>query len=61
MIRRLYDATRVTLADPEVRKKLTAGGNAIVGNDTAQFRAFLAAESAKWGDVVRKGNIKLDE
>ena len=61
VIRRLYEATRVTLADPEVRKKLTAGGNAIVGNDTAQFRAFLAAESAKWGDVVRKGNIKLDE
>ncbi len=29
------------MADPEVRQKLIAGGNTIVGNDTAQFRAFL--------------------
>ena len=38
-----------------------AGGNNIVGNDTAQFRTFLDAESKKWGDVIRTGNIKLDE
>ncbi len=61
VIKRLYDATKVTLADPEVRQKLISGGNTIVGNDTGQFRAFLAAETSKWGDVIRAGNIKLDE
>jgi tripartite-type tricarboxylate transporter receptor subunit TctC len=61
IIKRLYDATKVTLADPEVRQKLISGGNTIVGNDTAQFRAFLAAETRKWGDVIRTGNIKSDE
>ncbi|MBY0322932.1 MAG: tripartite tricarboxylate transporter substrate binding protein [Reyranella sp.] len=61
IITRLYDATKVTLADPEVRAKLIAGGNNIVGNDTEQFRAFLAAETKKWGDVIRAGNIKPDE
>ncbi len=61
IIKRLYEATKVALADPEVAKKLVAGGNNIVGNDTAQFRAFLDAESKKWGDVIRAGNIKLDE
>ena len=61
IIKRIYEATKVALADPEVRRKLIAGGNNIVGNDTAQFRAFLAAESKKWGEVIRAGNIKLDE
>lgn len=61
IITRLYQATKQALADPEVRRKLIAGGNNIVGNDTAQFRAFLDAESQKWGDVIRTGNIKLDE
>ena len=61
IIKRLYEATKVALADPDVAKKLMAGGNNIVGNDTAQFRAFLAAESKKWGEVIRAGNIKLDE
>jgi tripartite-type tricarboxylate transporter receptor subunit TctC len=61
VIKRLYDATKVSLADPEVRQKLIAGGNNIVGNNTAEFRAFLEEESRKWGGVVRAGNIKLDE
>ncbi|MBN9516128.1 MAG: tripartite tricarboxylate transporter substrate binding protein [Alphaproteobacteria bacterium] len=61
IVRKLYEATKVSLADPEVRRKLVAGGNNIVGNDTAQFRAFLDTESRKWGEVVRAGNIKLDE
>ncbi len=61
IITRLYEATRVSLADPDVREKLIAGGNNIVGSNTQEFTAFLAAESKKWGDVVRAGNIKLDE
>ncbi len=61
IVRRLSDVTKVALADPDVRRKLVAGGNNIVGNDTAAFRLFLDAESKKWGEVVRAGNIKLDE
>ncbi len=61
IVRRLSDVTKAALADPDVRRKLVAGGNNIVGNDTAAFRLFLDAESKKWGEVVRAGNIKLDE
>lgn len=61
IVRKLYEATKTSLANPEVRRKLVAGGNNIVGNDAALFRAFLDAESKKWGEVVRAGNIKLDE
>jgi len=60
IVDRLHAATVVTLKDPEVRDKLIAGGNNIVGNDTAQFRAFLAEETKKWGAVIRAGNIRAD-
>jgi tripartite-type tricarboxylate transporter receptor subunit TctC len=61
IITRLYEATKISLADPDVREKLIAGGNNIVGSNTQEFTAFLAAESKKWGDVVRAGSIKLEE
>lgn len=60
VIKRLHDATRISLADPDVRRKLIAGGNNIVGNNTEEFRVFLAAESKKWAGVIRAGNIKMD-
>jgi tripartite-type tricarboxylate transporter receptor subunit TctC len=61
IIKRLYEATKVTLADPDVRTKLIAGGNNISGNTPQEFVAFLAAETKKWGEVVRASNIKMDE
>ena len=61
IVRRLSEVTKAALADPDVRRRLVAGGNNIVGNDTAAFRLFLDAESKKWGEVVRAGSIKLDE
>lgn len=60
IVRRLYDATVISLKDPDVRQKLIAGGNNIVGDTPAQFRAFLAEETKKWGEVVRAGNIKAE-
>ena len=30
------------------------------GSSGADFAAFLKKEDAKWGEVVKKGNIKLD-
>ncbi len=61
IVDRLYRAVRVALEDPEVRQKLIAGGNRIIGSTPQEFGAFLAAESAKWGEVVRDAKIKLDE
>lgn len=60
IVKRLYDATVISLKDPDVRQKLIAGGNNIVGDTPAQFRAFLAEETKKWGEVVRAGNIKAE-
>ena len=48
------------LHDPQVSKNLTALGVDIVANRPEEFRAFIAAESKKWKEVVEKSGAKLD-
>ena len=45
---------------PDVKEKIIAQGNYVVGDTPEQFAAFMRAESDKWQRVVRKGNIKLE-
>lgn len=61
VVDRLYRAAKIALSDPDVQRKLIAGGNTIVGNNTADFKTFLAAESKKWGDLIRSENIRMEE
>jgi tripartite-type tricarboxylate transporter receptor subunit TctC len=48
------------LAMPEVRKRLSDIGLEPVGNTPAQFAAIVKNDHAKWGQVIRNANIKLD-
>jgi tripartite-type tricarboxylate transporter receptor subunit TctC len=48
------------LAMPEVRKRLTDIGLEPVGTTPAQFAAIVRNDHAKWGQVIRNANIKLD-
>jgi tripartite-type tricarboxylate transporter receptor subunit TctC len=48
------------LAMPDVRKRLTDIGLEPVGTTPAQFAAIVKNDHAKWGEVIRNANIKLD-
>ncbi len=48
------------LQQPDVTDKLRAGDQTVVGNTPAQAAAVLAADSRKWGEVVRRINLGLD-
>ncbi len=56
----LQQALAEVLKEDEVRQRLTDLGAQPIGSTPAEFATFLKKEDAKWGDVVRKGNIKLD-
>jgi tripartite-type tricarboxylate transporter receptor subunit TctC len=43
---------------PEMQKKLADQGARPVGSTPEQTRAFMQAESDKWGKVIREANIK---
>jgi tripartite-type tricarboxylate transporter receptor subunit TctC len=45
---------------PEVKERLAADGADAVGNRPEEFAAYIRAELAKWGKVVKTGGIKLE-
>jgi tripartite-type tricarboxylate transporter receptor subunit TctC len=46
------------LASEDVRSKLSGLGLETLGNTPAEFERMIAAESRKWGDIVRRAGIK---
>jgi len=57
---KLQRAVVEVLKEDEVQKRLSDLGAQAVGSTPDEFAAFLKKEDAKWGEVVRKGDIKLD-
>jgi tripartite-type tricarboxylate transporter receptor subunit TctC len=48
------------LADPKTKAQLADIGAAPMLMTPAEFGKFLAAETEKWGSVIRAANIKPD-
>jgi tripartite-type tricarboxylate transporter receptor subunit TctC len=60
IIEKLYRAMAATLKNPENQTKLAALGMEISGVGPEEFGAFQKREVAKWSEVARKANIKLE-
>jgi tripartite-type tricarboxylate transporter receptor subunit TctC len=57
---KLYADTAQVLKTPDVRQNLTAQGYGVVGSTPEEFAAFLAAEHAKWGKLVKSVGLKAE-
>jgi tripartite-type tricarboxylate transporter receptor subunit TctC len=57
-IDRIQGIVAKLLAKPENRQQLAALGMDAGGGPPAQLASTIASESARWGDVVKKQNIK---
>lgn len=60
IVDRLNAALVEATAAADVRTKLGAQGFTVASDSPAQFRAFVAAEIAKWADVIRKSGAHVD-
>jgi tripartite-type tricarboxylate transporter receptor subunit TctC len=60
VLRKLHGESVKALAAPEIRDKLVAQGANVVGNTPEEFAAFIRAESARWGKLVRQVGIRAD-
>lgn len=56
----LNSETRKAFAAPDVRERFLAQGMTLPLGTPEEFSAFIAAESKRWGDIVRKAGIKMD-
>jgi len=60
VLARLNDAVTRALRQEEVVARLGAEGSEPVPSTPEEFRTFLAAEIAKWGQVVRDARVQAD-
>jgi len=45
---------------PNVLDRLASDGPVPIGNSPEQFAAFIKAEQAKWGKVVKEANVRIE-
>jgi len=57
LLDRLYKASQASLKAPELQAQFEREGAATVTMTTAEFGDYIKAEIAKWGRVVKEGNI----
>jgi tripartite-type tricarboxylate transporter receptor subunit TctC len=60
LIQRMNRMWIASLRTAETRDLLYAIGVGTVGSSVEDFNAFRAAEARKWGDMIRKINLKLE-
>ncbi|HWA37051.1 MAG TPA: tripartite tricarboxylate transporter substrate binding protein [Burkholderiales bacterium] len=60
IVQRLNQEIAAALKVPEIRKIATDAGNEPFSTTPQEFSAMIRAETVKWADVIKAGNIKLD-
>lgn len=60
IIQRLNADINKALAMAELRDRIVSQGNEVAGGTPQEFDAFMRAENAKWGKLVREAKIKAD-
>jgi tripartite-type tricarboxylate transporter receptor subunit TctC len=61
IVNKLFAAVTKVMAQKAVKDKLAPGGViAATSKSSEEFAAFVAAETVRWGKVVRDGNITAD-
>jgi len=60
VIARLHDEVVRVLKTPDMREKFASQGFEPAGTTPAEFAAYIKAEIAKWGKVIRDAGIRAD-
>jgi tripartite-type tricarboxylate transporter receptor subunit TctC len=60
IVSRLHTEVARILRTPEVKQRLTALGAEPVGNTPDEFGAFIKAEMARWGKIIKEKNIRSE-
>src|SRR5947199_2612406 len=60
IVARLQAEVAKVLRQPEVRERLAALGAEPVGSTPAEFGAFVRAENARWGTIIREKGIRSE-
>ena len=60
VVERLNAEINRALGDPEVAKQLLSRGFEPQAITPAAWGSFIAAETARWGDLIKRANLKAE-
>ena len=60
IVAKLNAEVNKVLAMPDTREKIANGGAVAVGGTSEDFAAFVKADYAKWGKIVKESGVKLE-
>jgi tripartite-type tricarboxylate transporter receptor subunit TctC len=60
VVDKVNKAVNGALADPKLKARFDEWGATALTGSPADFAKFVAAETEKWGKVIRTANIKVD-
>ena len=60
IIEKLHAELKKAVADPEVRKRIAADAGVPMTTPLAEIEPMVKSEIAKWADVVKRANIKIE-
>lgn len=60
VVTKLNDALNKSLLDPELSERISSQGNLVGAGTPEAFASFIAAESTRWGRIVREKKIQAD-
>jgi tripartite-type tricarboxylate transporter receptor subunit TctC len=60
IVKRVSEEIAAIVRMDDVRARLEGMGTIPVGNRPAEFEKFIAAETDKWGKVIRSAKVTLD-
>ncbi len=61
VIAKLNKALNATVAEADVKARMSSLGDAVMPRSSADFGKMVEQDVAKWADVIRSANIKLDQ
>jgi len=61
IVARLHTAVARAVQDPKIRERIAADGGEPVGGTPDELGAVLNADYKKWGEVIRKAGIRVDQ
>jgi tripartite-type tricarboxylate transporter receptor subunit TctC len=59
-VKKLNTTINEILSDPKIRKQLETMGSEAAVSSVEEFSALIKADTAKWGEMMRKGNITVE-
>ncbi|MFM9971875.1 MAG: Bug family tripartite tricarboxylate transporter substrate binding protein [Burkholderiales bacterium] len=60
LVQRIHAEWNEVLRTPEITKRLTEAFVELLVATPADTAVFISKEKARWGEVIRRGNIKAD-